>query len=183
MKTKRYFTKEQSEWLVKNYHTFSSYSELTCQFNSLFDDNRSIEAVREKCTKRLHLSGMPNPTSYGNKRKEQLPLGSIRVSQTGTYIKVKEVPVNTNISGYKKPYWVPLQEKVYSDKYGPVPKGNMICFLDKDRSNFNIENLYMIDRNISAIMSSNQFWSTDPEITKTAILWCKLHYAIKDVNN
>lgn len=183
MTTKRHFTKKQEEWLKENYHSFSSYKEMTFLFNSVFEENRSVESVREKCTKRLHLFGMPNPTSYGNKRKEQLPLGSIRVSQTGTYIKVKEVPVNTNISGYKKPYWIPLQEKIYSDEFGPVPDGSMICFLDNDRNNFNIDNLFMIDRKISAIMSSNQWWSTNPEFTKTAIMWCKLYYAIRSHTN
>lgn len=183
MKTKRHFTQEQDTWLRKNYACFSSYRDMTEKFNELFQETSSMERVREHCNKVLHLKGKPSITRYGCKRKEQLPIGTIRVSQTATFIKVKEVPEHTNITGYMRPYWIPLQEKIYSDKFGPVPEGNMVCFLDNDRTNFNIDNLYMIDRKISAVMSSNQWWSTDPEITKTAILWCKLHYAIKSASN
>lgn len=183
MATKRYFTKEQENWLIENFSQFDCYRDMADSFNYAFSENRSPEAIREKCNKRLHLKGKPSVTQYGSKSKEQLPLGTIRKSQTGTYIKVKEVPEKSSISGYTKPYWIPLQEKVYSDEFGPVPDGNMICFLDNDRNNFNIENLYMINRKISAIMSSNRWWSSDPELTKTAIIWCKLHYAIKSANN
>lgn len=183
MTTKRYFTAEQDNWLIENFSQFDCYKDMADMFNNVFSENRSPEAIREKCNKRLHLKGKPSVTQYGSKPKEQLPLGTIRKSQTGTYIKVKKVPEKSAISGYKKPYWIPLQEKVYSDNFGRVPEGNMICFLDNDRNNFNIENLYMIDRKISAIMSSNRWWSTDPQLTKTAILWCKLHYAIKSASN
>lgn len=183
MKTKRHFTSEQDTWLVLNYHRFSCYRDMAEQFDELFDETRSMEQVREHCNKVLHLKGKSSITRYGCKRKEQLPIGTIRVSQTATFIKVKEVPEHTGITGYMRPYWIPLQEKIYSDRFGPVLEGNMICFLDKDRTNFNIDNLYMIDRKISAILSSNGWWSTDPELTKAAILWCKLHYAIKSTSN
>lgn len=185
MKTKRHFTQEQDTWLRKNYACFSSYRDMTEKFNEVFQETNSMERVREHCNKVLHLKGKPSITRYGCKRKEQLPIGTIRVSQTATFIKVKEVPEqdHSSITGYARPYWIPLQEKIYSDRFGPVPEGNMICFLDNDRTNFNIDNLCMIDRKISAVMSSNQWWSTDPEITKTAILWCKLHYAIKSASN
>lgn len=183
MTTKRYFTREQDAWLIENYNKFDCYKYMAEKFNQVFNETRPPEAIREKCNKRLHLKGKPSITQYGSKRKEQLPLGTIRKSQTGTYIKVKEVPEKSSISGYKKPYWIPLQEKVYSDEFGKVTEGQMICFLDNDRENFNIDNLYMIDRKISAIMSSNRWWSTNPQLTKTAILWCKLHYAIQSTNN
>lgn len=183
MKTKRYFTKEQEEWLVENFSSFSCYRDMTNTFNIIFNEKRSFESIREKCNKRLHLKGKPSVTRYGSKRKEQLPIGTIRKSQTSTFIKVKEVPEKSEISGYMRPYWIPLQEKVYSDRYGLVPEGNMICFLDNDRNNFSIDNLFMIDRKISAIMSSNQWWSTNPDLTKTAILWCKLYYAMKSFIN
>lgn len=179
MKSKRYFTKEQEDWLVENFNRFSCYRDMADCFNKSFRETRSFESIREKCNKSLHLKGKPSVTRYGSKRKEQLPIGTIRKSQTSTFIKVREVPEKSDISGYMRPYWIPLQEKIYSDNFGPVPEGKMICFLDNDRNNFNISNLFMIDRKISAIMSSNQWWSTNPDFTKTAILWCKLYYAIR----
>ena len=115
--------------------------------------------------------------SVRQKEKEQLPIGSIRKSQTGTYIKVMEVK-NQHISGYAEPYWLPLQKKIYQDVYGEIAPGQMVCFLDGNSKNFDIDNLYCIDRKISVIMSRNHWWTSNRENTLTAIKWCELHYAL-----
>ncbi len=178
-----HFTPEQEAWLRNNYHAAGSYNELAALFNQEFAVVRSKASIREKCTKRMGLKGMPNPTAYGVKEKEQLPIGTIRKSQTGTYIKVLNVPSGTNFSGYKEPYWLPLQKKVYQDAYGEIAPGKMVCFLDGNSSNFDLDNLYCIDRKISVVMSSNKWWSDSRDLTLTAIKWCELFYAIKEANS
>ena len=175
-----YFTEEQERWLFDNYNLSQSYRELTDRFNRNFGTYRTKESVREKCTKRLKLKGMKNPTSYGIKTKEQLPIGTIRKSKTGTYIKVRD-SLNGHFSGYKEPYWMPIQKKIYEDAYGKIPRGKMICFLDGNPENLHIENLYPVDRKISAIMSKNKWWTKSKEHTITAIKWCELYYALKDI--
>lgn len=92
MRSKRYFTKEQEDWLVENFNRFSCYRDMADCFNKSFRETRSFESIREKCNKRFHLKGKPSVTRYGSKRKEQLPIGTIRKSQTSTFIKVREVP-------------------------------------------------------------------------------------------
>ena len=74
---------------------------------------------------------------------------------------------------------MPLQKKIYQDAYGEIEEGKMVCFLDGNAENFDIDNLYPIDRKISAVMSANQWWTKDREHTLTAIKWCELHYALK----
>lgn len=83
------------------------------------------------------------------------------------------------MSGYQEPYWLPLQKKIWIDHYGKVPKGKMVIFLDGDRNNFDIDNLYCIDRKISAVMASNNWYTSSREHTLTAIKWCELYYAMK----
>ena len=131
MANKHHFTTEQEEWLRGNYYLVSTYQELTELFNDRFGTNRKRTQIAEKCTKRLRLKGMPNPTTYGKKQKEQLPIGSIRKSQTGTYIKVLDSD-NVNISGYSEPYWLPLQKKLFQDVYGEIEPGKMVCFLETE---------------------------------------------------
>lgn len=92
MGSKRYFTREQEDWLVENFSRFSCYRDMADCFNKVFSETRSFESIREKCNKGLHLKGKPSVTRYGSKRKEQLPIGTIRKSQTSTFIKVEEVP-------------------------------------------------------------------------------------------
>lgn len=78
------------------------------------------------------------------------------------------------IKSYSRPDWITMQEYVYVQSRGEVPKGKYICFLDGNIENFDIENLYPIDRKVSAYMSRNRLWSANPELTKTAILLAEL---------
>ena len=178
-----HFTPEQEAWLIQSYHNVTSYDELTDIFNHTFGLNRTKSSIREKCNKRLGLNGMPNPSKYGQKQKGQLPIGTIRKSQNATYIKVEDVPSGVCFTGYKEPYWIPLQKKIYQDAYGKISQGHMVCFLDRNSDNFDLDNLYCIDRKISAIMSKNGWWNDTRELTLAAIKWCELHYAIKNLNN
>lgn len=173
-----YFTTEQEQWLRENYRNAPTYQNLTLCFNEKFSTARSVSMIREKCIKRLGLKGMQNPSKYGIKQKEQLPVGTIRKSQNATYIKVK-LAFNADMTGYQEPFWLPLQKKIYQDAYGEINPGFMVCFLDGNHENFSLDNLYPIDRKISAVMSKNGWWTDNKELTLAAIRWCELYYAIK----
>lgn len=181
-KTSYHFTTEEENWLKNNYSQFDTYTDLAKEFNHVFNRTKSTDAIREKCSKYLQLKGMPNPTIYkkGN-IKEQCPIGTIRRSVTGTYIKVKD-DMYSHISGYAEPYWLPIQKKIWQDHYGEVPEGKMVIFLDGDHENLDIDNLYCIDRRISIIMAKNHWYTDSREHTLTAIKYCELHYALKDQN-
>ena len=175
-----YFTAEQEAWLRDHYHAAHTYAELTEQFNAAFGTNRNRGMIADKCTKRMGLRGKINSGKYGNKAKEQAPIGTLRKSQTATYIKVRMVERGKHISGYAFPYWMPLQRKIWEDANGEIPDGYMVVFLDTDTENFDINNLYPINRPIAAHMAVNGWWSCDPEQTMTAIRWCEHYYAIKN---
>lgn len=177
---KTFFTPDQENWLRENYYLVCSYAELTEKFNSHFGANRNVSMISDKCGKRMGLKGMFNSAQYGNKTKFELPIGTIRRTTAGTYIKV--IPVmNNHINCYKEPYWLPLQKKIYQDAYGELAPGKMVCFLDNNHENFELDNLYAVDRKISAIMSRNRWWTDSREHTLTAIKWCELFYAIRSV--
>ena len=171
------YTEAEIEWLCENQDTMTR-AKLAEAFNEKFGASVSRDKLSDLCTKRLGLHRTSNDGCYGSRPKEQLPIGTIRKSQTGTYIKVMDSQ-NGKFSGYKEPYWMPLQKKIYQDAYGEIEKGKMVCFLDGNTENFDINNLYPIDRKISAVMSSNQWWTKDREHTLTAIKWCELHYALQ----
>lgn len=178
---KNHYTKEQEDWLRKYHTTTETYAELTDQFNLYFGTRKTRNQILEKCNKSLGIKGKPSLTTYGNKEKEQLPVGTVRKSQTGTYIKVLEVPHKACFSGYAEPYWTPLQKKIYQDAHGKIGTDQMVCFLDGNPENFELGNLYCIDRKISAIMSKNKWWTDSKEHTLTAIKWCELYYIIKEI--
>ena len=174
------FTSEEEDWIRDNYHKFMGYSDLTNEFNRIFKKNKTIQSIQAKCTKRMNLYGMPNSGLFQNGHiQEQCPIGTIRKATFGTYIKVKD-SMGSHLSGYAEPYWIPIQKKIWQDHYGEVLEGKMVIFLDGDRENLDIENLYCIDRRISAIMAANKWYTNSREHTLTAIKWCELHYALKD---
>ena len=174
------FTDDEKLWLKNNYCNYQDYDVLTNDLNLTFKLSRKRDSVKELCTKRLGLKGMPNNGVYkkGNV-KEQLPIGTIRrISNGSTYIKVKDSYLSKS-KGYAEPYWIPLQKKIYEDVYGKVDKDKMVIFLDCNKDNFDIHNLYCIDRRISMVLASNKWYTEDAELTLTAIKWAELYYSIK----
>jgi hypothetical protein len=177
-KNEKHYSRDEKNWLRVYHPRFHDYSTLTDLFNVVFKQDKSVESVREQCSKRLKMTKV-SATQFANGHvQEQLPIGTVRVSQTGRYVKVLDSRLALQ-SGYAEPYWLPVQKKVWIDAYGAVPDGGMIVFLDGNRENLDLSNLYCIDRKISAVMSSNQWWNENAELTLTAIKWCELFYAIK----
>lgn len=185
-KKSEHFTEDEERWLIDNYDNYSTYDTLASEFNSTFHRSKPISAIREKCTKSLKLTGMDNLGRFkkGHDLKGQLPIGTIRRMADGTrYIKVKDSKHSYKMSGYQEPYWLPIQKKVWQDHYGEVPEGKMVIFLDGNRDNLDINNLYCIDRKISAVMAKNRWYTNSIEHTLTAIKWCELFYAMKGENS
>lgn len=177
------YTEEQKQWLLDNFHIFVGYRELTNAFNEKFSTDRTESSLHDLCLKRLGLHskyGIGGNTKFkdGNMKKQE-PIGAIRKSKNCTYIKVKDSYLAKS-SGYSEPYWKPLQKKIYEDAYGEVPKGKMVIFLDTNKENFDLSNLYCIDRRISAILAKNKWYSANKELTLTAIKWAELMCAMKD---
>lgn len=171
------YTEAECEWLREHQDTMTREA-LTKAFNKKFGASVKPTSISDICTKRLKLHRSANTGCYGDRAKEQLPIGTIRKSQTGTYIKVQDAE-QAHVSGYKEPYWMPLQKKIYQDAHGEIAHGKMVCFLDGNAENFDVDNLYPIDRKISACMSANGWWTNDRDHTLTAIKWCELHFAMK----
>lgn len=179
---KHHYTEEEVAWLIENQDTMTR-ARLAEAFNARFGASVDRSSISDICTKRLGLHRSANTGCYGGRAKEQLPIGTIRKSQVGTYIKVQDVPEQAHISGYKEPYWLPLQKKIYQDAHGEIGKDQFVIFLDGNTENFDIENLYPIDRRISATMSKYGWWSKERESTLAAIKWCELYYTMKGENN
>lgn len=181
MKSK--ITELQREWICKHYTEFGTIKDIQESFNAKFDQDICFGTFSSFLSKTL---GIRMNRNQGQFRKggspRSLPIGTIKKTRYGTYIKIKE---DTRFgcvkrSGYSKPYWIPLQEKVYQENFGPIPDGCFICFLDGDRNNFSKENIYPINRKISSYLAKNKLWKKDAEQTKTAILLAELVQKIKE---
>lgn len=172
------FTQLEKQWIRDNFNKFGSYKEMHKEFITLFNQ-RTMGSLIDLCTKRMNLHRVNNNGRYGIKSKEQLPIGTERVVQGIVYVKVKDVPKSSYISGYQPPYWLPKQRKTYEDAHGQIPNGCFVIFLDSNKTNYNIDNLYCLSRNIHSTMCKNHWYTTNREITLTAIKYLELMQALK----
>ena len=174
------YTLEENRWLIENIDNYD-YPELTRLFNDKF--NRNLKSVSDHCIKSLKLHKNFNRGNYSKGRKDfidRLPIGTERLANRGeVYIKISDkyiegrtptIPHNPN---YKL-----KKEIIWESVHGIKPKGSIIVFLDMDKHNFDINNLYCIPRKIGLMISKNKWWSTNRDITLAAIKWCELYYSL-----
>ena len=182
MKSK--ITDEQREYIKENLERFRTIREFREHFNKKFNQEIKQSTMESFITKTLLIKRGKNEGKFkkgGGNIYKALPVGTIRKTQGQSYIKVQQS--GERIKSYSRPDWVPMQEYVYKRSKGEIPKDSYICFLDGDHENFDPENLYPMNRKVSAYMSRNKLWSEDANLTKTAILLAELKIKLdrKDV--
>lgn len=168
------FTAEQDAWLLKNSKSMS-YKETTEKFNEIYSASRSPNVIKAHCCKigarfKVDRSWMSNP------------IGTETIRAGYVWVKVSDTPhkVLGKTSGYEN--WRQKSHIVWEQHYGSLPPdGYTIVFLDRNTQNCDIKNLYAVNNKVLREMSKKSWWSTDPELTLTAIKWCELHYTLKEV--
>ena len=155
-----HFTKEEKEFIKSIFNNCSSYNDLTTKFNEKFGLNLKSYSLSDLCCKRMKLKR--NKNGY-------------------IWIKVNDIHFEGKIDNKKyKINWMPKHKYIYEQHYGKIPEGYFIIFLDNNQMNFDISNLYCVNRKIHAIMSKNKWYTNNKENTLTAIKWCELYYVLKN---
>lgn len=119
----------------------------------------------------------------------QLPVGTIRITQMN-HVRIPFVKVQlcNGDSGqmcsrghnYKRPWWIPLKEKIWMEAHGDIPDGYCVVCLDNNQMNCDQSNLALLDKRGTAIMASHGWWMPDKVLTQSAITWCNLYLIAKD---
>lgn len=100
----------------------------------------------------------------GNIPKNYRPVGSERINVEGySEIKTKE----PNVWEYK-------HRIIYEQHYGKVPDGYVVMFADRNKQNFDIDNLILVSRHEDLIMNSKKLLYNDKELTKSGHLVAKI---------
>lgn len=147
------YTKEQ----MKNYYArFKLDSGLTGRFTK----------GQEAWNKGIKGYMGANKTSFkkGNIPPNRLLIGSERIdSKDGyTYVKIQDGHLNKN--------WKMKHVLAWEEHNGPLPKGHVILFGDRDRKNFDIDNLICVTRGQLARLNQNGLIQNDAELTKMGIV-------------
>jgi hypothetical protein len=111
-----------------------------------------------------------NRTSFkpGQMPKNYLPVGSERVTAYG-YTEIK-------VADPKK--WRAKHVCLWEQEHGPVPKGHVVMFADKNRCNFSQDNLLLVSRAELATINQCRLIFSDIEATKAGLQVARLKHAI-----
>lgn len=110
---------------------------------------------------------MPQKSNNGKPTE----IGSEIVKKDGSMIKIKT-------ADHK---WEYKQRKVYEDYYGvKLPDDVYVIFLDKNKRNFDINNLKAVSRRTSAVIGRNDLISTDRKLTKVGYTTARLMIKTKE---
>lgn len=172
LKLTRCFTKEQNEWIKKNYPVLGC-KKATETFNSTFNCGRSLETIRGQACK---LGVKVNVDRVNEIRKESnQKLGNGSRVIRGTSVKKGGITRET--------VWIKQDGVWKRESYaalGPVGKNQRVVHLNGDPFDNSKENLQIIDIKILGKMTANKMWSEDPVITKTGIICCVLEDIVKE---
>ena len=147
------YSEEENQWIIDNCKGFT-YDQLTKEFNKKFKTNLTKKRMLNKIVKL-------------NRAKDVLrtwaPKGAEKLRPDGyIYIKVANDE------------WVPKHRYIYEQHYGKIPEGCIVMFLDGDKTNFELDNLCLVERKIQLLASSRGLLTTDKEINETALLLSEL---------
>lgn len=176
------YTEAEIAWLTDNIANYS-YPELVKEFNAVFGLNISYGAMTSYCIKSLKIkrgvraSGAKKGEAYITAHNK--PIGSERKSGIDVWVKVANDWQPQRLALTKNPNWQRKKDYVWERHYGEKPKGGLIVFLDGNRDNFAPENLYCVSRVVNFMMVKNKWYTTNRDLTLTAIKYCELFYALR----
>ena len=114
-----------------------------------------------------------------------LNVGDERIRKSGSQGKpIWFVKVSNELCGGERRHRAPYQWKkkhilVWENEHGPIPKGYKVTFLNQDTLDCKSSNLYLISDAANMMMTKYNWFSTNPTLTKTAIMCCELELLLK----
>lgn len=179
------WTAEMDEWLKEHYSEYEyDFVYMARDFNSRFCSNKSAGCIRRHLEKMgIHRSRKNQKGKSG--RRAELPVGTIRYNNNGRpYIKVMLCDGEGGRSkchSFREPYWKSLQKKIWEDHYGEVPEGYVVCSLNGNPADTDINHIGIINKRGTTLMVHNEWWDIDNvTMMKTAVRWCNLACIVKE---
>ncbi|MDL2266791.1 HNH endonuclease [Desulfovibrio sp. OttesenSCG-928-G15] len=154
---------EEEHLFLRNNVKGTPYATLAEMFNTKFNACLTPKQIQHLCSRRGY---------GGNGLCVQVPIGTEYVRKRGIQVKV----AHPKVRRFK-------HHLVWEDAFGPIPKGCVILFADRNNTNCALDNLLLATSAEASCMGVLNLFSDDPELTKaglnTARLICSLRTAKK----
>lgn len=116
-----------------------------------------------------------NKTSFkkGTIPPNYKPVGTERLAKDG-YIEVKVKDPNK---------WELKHRLIYKEHHGEIPKGHNVIFADRDKRNFDIDNLILVSKAQMLVLNNNKLIYNDKELTKTGVNIANVMLKLSEIEN
>lgn len=157
------FNLEEQNFIKENVKGISS-EKLTNLINQKFNRQITIKQIQQY-KKRHNLKSGISTRFF----KKQIPhnkknIGYEFISKDGyTYIKVAE----PNVYQHKQIY-------IYEQTNGKIPKNHSVMFLDKNKSNFNSDDLILVENKDKLVAKNKHLIFKNKELTKIGLMIAKI---------
>lgn len=170
------YSEDMLLFLKENFIFFNKWEDFSSAFNKKFKTNYSIGSISEICRKKYGYEMNNSGKFQKNNHALRVPVGTERRGSGGYIcIKVSENALKPGDSSN----WKSKSRVIYEERVGEIPKGSLIVHLNGDKDDFDIENLYCVDKKVMACLARERWHKKDRELTLTAIkcaeLMCKLN--------
>lgn len=114
-----------------------------------------------------------NKTSFkaGQKPYNYMPVGSERVNGDG-YIDIKIADPKT---------WRAKHILIWEKMHGPVPKGCVVIFADRNNRNFDIDNLLLVTKRELLVLNRKKLIKNDADLTRTGVLIADINIKVAEI--
>lgn len=185
------YTTEQVEFIKTNVVGITSH-ELTEKFNKHFGLNLGRNQIRSFVRNNKLKNGLNTrfkkgcvpynkgkkglggwePTQFkkGHKPHNYKTVGTERVN-SDDYIDVKIADPNK---------WRAKHLLIWEKENGPIPKGYAVIFGDKNRRNFDINNLILVSRKQLAILNQHHLIQDNADLTRSAVIVADIYSKINE---
>lgn len=192
------YTEEQTQFLKDNVKG-TPFKKLTEMFNKKFGTNKSTRTISSFCGrnklsnglntqfKKGHQSwnkgvkGVHAPGSEkgwfkkGNEPINTRPIGSTLVGKDGyLLVKVKD-------KGTRNEMWRPKHELIWEEVNGPKPDKHVIIFADRNKRNFDLNNLILVKRSELLKLNRQHLIYDNPELTQAGLTIVKIQEKLQEV--
>ena len=158
------------------------YSEIHKMMNDKFEYQFSLAQIKAAMTRYNIRNGLD-----GKFKKNYTPwnkgLKGVRTGGKSTQFKKGQVPLTcrpvgserVNVDGYIEiktadpSTWELKHRVVYEKHNGKIPKEHAVIFLDKNKLNFDIDNLALVSKKELLQLNRSNLLNNDPELTKAGV--------------
>lgn len=142
-------------------HTTNEIIEL---YNKKYNFKLNKNQVKHLKRKYNLVSGINTKFKKGQQAHNHKPIGYEFLRDDG-YIEIKIAEPNS---------WKLKQQYIWEKYNGKIPKGYRVVFLDQDKTNFDLDNLTLIQSKDILTTKNMKLFSKEKEITKVGILTAQL---------